>query len=133
MSANDRQVAGNHYAGEYQHWDMCADADLRHQESAASKYLARYDLKGHPIVDLEKSKHYVEKLRELVAQGRRNPQQRAMTALETMRHYCNANGFGSRKREALYYLATWRNPGDLRDLELLIDEMIRSSDLKTPA
>jgi hypothetical protein len=125
MKANDTQVGGAHYKGaEYQHWDMCADADLRHQESAASKYLARWDLKGLPAQDLQKSLHYVQKLRELVFEGRRNPQQRAIHARETMQHFCDSHGYTGMKRESLLRLATWRNDSDLHELELLIEAMI---------
>lgn len=125
MTANERQVGGSHYKGSgYQHWDMAADADLRHQEAAASKYLARWDLKGLPVQDLEKTIHYVEKLIELVLEGRRNAQQRAPTARETMQFYCDSNGFSGPKRTALFVLVTWRNVRDLSVLANMIREML---------
>ncbi len=125
MQANDHQVGGDHYKGSgYQHWDMCADADLRHQESAASKYIARWDLKGKPIEDLEKSVHYVEKLIELESEQRRNPYQRAQAAREIMREYCDENSYTGKKRDALLRLVTWRNSEDLRELVALLLGMI---------
>jgi len=54
------QVGGNHYAGGYQHWDYCDDADVPHLESAASKYIARW-YKKNGIQDLQKSISYIDK------------------------------------------------------------------------
>jgi len=66
MAANDRQVAGDHYpkTGE-QHWDMM----WRLYREAwfvgnVTKYVTRYR-KKNGVQDLEKAKHYLEKLIEL--------------------------------------------------------------------
>ena len=66
MSANDKQVAGTHYQtdGE-QHWDRIWRLYGRgYFIGCATKYLERYHLKNG-VQDLEKAKHFIEKLIEL--------------------------------------------------------------------
>lgn len=58
--SNVEQIGGTHYAGSYQHWDYCDDVDVPHLESAASKYIARWYLKGG-IQDLQKAVSYIDK------------------------------------------------------------------------
>jgi hypothetical protein len=69
MSANEKQVGGEHYKQGYQHWDMVADGYLDYFKGQATKYLTRYRRKNG-IQDLEKSLHYLEKLNELSIRGR---------------------------------------------------------------
>ena len=66
---NERQVAGNHYAGVYQHWDYVRRAlENRYLEGCASKYVARCR-KKNGIQDLEKAIHYLEKIKFLFTSG----------------------------------------------------------------
>lgn len=61
MSANNRQVAGDHYnQREYQHWDFVCDTNLHYILGNATKYISRWR-KKNGIQDLEKAKHYIEK------------------------------------------------------------------------
>jgi hypothetical protein len=72
MSANDRQVGGDHYKiGTMEHWDVCECQGVGYLESCASKYVARYRSKAGRL-DLEKALHYVEKTIEMFRGGRRN-------------------------------------------------------------
>lgn len=63
MAANDRQVAGSHYQAEIQHWDFVLANDIPYLEAQVIRYLVRWRKKGG-LVDLEKAKHYLEKLIE---------------------------------------------------------------------
>jgi hypothetical protein len=66
MSANDRQVGGQHYKkGGEQHWDRIYRLYGRgYFVGCATKYLERYqDKNGRE--DLEKAIHFIEKLLEL--------------------------------------------------------------------
>lgn len=66
MSANDRQVAGDHYQtdGE-QHWDRQWKLHGRgYFVGCITKYVERYH-KKNGVQDLEKAKHFLEKLIEL--------------------------------------------------------------------
>ena len=61
MSANDKQVAGDHYKTDgVQYWDYCVLAETPNLEFNAGKYLLRWRKKGG-VSDLEKSIHYIEK------------------------------------------------------------------------
>lgn len=67
IKANDRQVAGDHYKntqGE-QHWDRQWRMHGRgYFVGCITKYVERYPDKGG-VEDLEKAKHFIEKLIEL--------------------------------------------------------------------
>lgn len=66
MNANDRQVGGNHYhKGGEQHWDRQWRLYGRgYFIGCITKYVERYPHKNG-IQDLEKAKHFIEKLIEL--------------------------------------------------------------------
>lgn len=66
MSANDRQVGGDHYSKEgEQHWDRMYRLYGRgYFVGCATKYIERYHLKNGKQ-DLEKAIHFIEKLIEL--------------------------------------------------------------------
>ena len=77
-SANDRQVGGTHYGcntanGGEQHWDRIWRLYGRgYFIGCATKYLERYHLKNG-VQDLEKARHFIEKLIELeTEEDRRN-------------------------------------------------------------
>lgn len=66
MSANERQVGGNHYKrGGEEHWDRVHRLGLNYWQAAATKYIERCYLKGHAVQDLQKAVHYLEKLIEI--------------------------------------------------------------------
>lgn len=68
-NANDRQVAGSHYKGKVQHWDLVAMYNLDYFIGNATKYLFRFGKKGtlkDHMNDLEKAKHYIEKRIEML-------------------------------------------------------------------
>ncbi len=69
MKASERQVGGNHYKSEYQHWDWAIDIRLGYLESAASKYITRWRGKNG-VQDVEKAIHYLEKALEANREGR---------------------------------------------------------------
>ena len=64
MSANERQVGGDHYRSRYQHWDFVEEGGLGYLEGCATKYVSRWRQKNG-VQDLEKAEHYVQKLVEL--------------------------------------------------------------------
>lgn len=67
--ANDRQVGGEHYKSKYQHWDWSIDVKLGPLEYAASKYVSRW-WKKNGVQDVEKAKHYVQKVKDAFLEGR---------------------------------------------------------------
>lgn len=67
-SANDTQVGGTHYKSKaIQPWDFIAINGIPYLEGCAIKYLCRWRDKGG-IADLEKAKHYIDKVIELQAE-----------------------------------------------------------------
>jgi len=66
MSANDKQVDGNHYKkfGSFQHWDMVQHFDLDAFQYQITKYVMRWkDKMG--LNDLRKAQHFIEKYIEI--------------------------------------------------------------------
>lgn len=67
-SANNKQVGGSHYKSRaIQPWDYIAGNNIPYLEGCAIKYLSRWRDKGG-VADLEKAKHYIEKLIEMNSQ-----------------------------------------------------------------
>lgn len=65
MSANDRQVGGNHYQKHVvQHWDIVAMYGLDYFQGQITKYVMRWRDKGG-VEDLEKARHFLDKYIEL--------------------------------------------------------------------
>lgn len=65
MSANDIQVGGDHYHKQpIQPWDYVAANGLGFFEGNVVKYVTRHRVKDG-VKDLEKARHYLDKLIEL--------------------------------------------------------------------
>lgn len=65
MSANEKQVGGSHYNTKpIQPWDYIAANGLGFFEGSIVKYVSRWREKGG-IKDLEKARHFLDKLIEL--------------------------------------------------------------------
>lgn len=135
MSANDRQVGGNHYASEFQHWDICEDNGVGYLESAATKYLVRWRSKNG-IPDLEKSMHYTEKLHELSKldpkDGRPRRFPRGSVPCTEIMRFAVANSIPPREHEIIMILFTWRSPLDLERAKVLIASLMEDA-IKTLA
>lgn len=64
MSANNKQVAGDHYKSSIQHWDYVVANDLDYFQAQITKYVTRWK-KKNGIQDLKKAQHFLEKYIEL--------------------------------------------------------------------
>tara|TARA_R100001163_G_scaffold32344_1_gene25179 strand:- start:20801 stop:21190 length:390 start_codon:yes stop_codon:yes gene_type:complete len=53
------QIGGDHYSGDYQHWDMVIDTNMHYLLGCATKYIQRD--KGNRYEDLEKAISFVNK------------------------------------------------------------------------
>lgn len=65
MSANDRQVGGDHYRSPMQHWDFVWANNLDYFQGQITRYVTRWRNKDG-LEDLYKAKHFLEKYIELV-------------------------------------------------------------------
>ncbi len=63
MGANSRQVGGDHYRSQIQHWDYVLANRIPYMEAQVIKYVTRWRKKGG-ISDLKKAQHFLEKLIE---------------------------------------------------------------------
>lgn len=70
MSANDKQVDGNHYKAKVQHWDFVVSNNLPYLEGCITKYVTRHR-KKNGLQDLYKAKHFLEKLIEVEEEAER--------------------------------------------------------------
>ena len=65
MSANDQQVAGNHYKTQaIQPWDYIVKNNIGYLEGNIIKYISRWRNKNG-VQDLRKARHYLDKLIEV--------------------------------------------------------------------
>lgn len=122
MGANDRQVAGNHYASSLQHWDVVEEHGIGYLEGCGSKYVSRWRKKGTPLQDLEKSLHFTDKTIEL-AMGGRGP--RGCVPRDVIERFVIANDLEMEERLALLCLWRWSNIGDLNEAKRHIENIIR--------
>lgn len=60
MPANDKQVGGNHYRTEIQHWDWASANELDYFQGCITKYVARHK-KKNGLEDLLKAQHFLFK------------------------------------------------------------------------
>lgn len=66
LNPNERQVGGDHYRTEYQHWDLMGDLiGADYFVAQITRYLTRWR-KKEGVRDVEKALHYFEKLRSLI-------------------------------------------------------------------
>lgn len=64
-TANEKQVGGSHYKDNaIQPWDYIVRNEIGYLEGNVIKYVSRWKDKGG-VADLEKAKHYLEKLIEV--------------------------------------------------------------------
>src|SRR6185369_13146900 len=67
-NANSRQVGGDHYKTEIEHWDFVESNGIGYLEGCATKYVTRAR-KKNGRQDLEKAVHYVDKIIDLEQEG----------------------------------------------------------------
>lgn len=130
---NDRQVGGSHYRSDYQHWDWAIDMCLGPIEYAATKYISRWWKKHGPVKgveDVEKAKHYVQKIREAHAEGRyptgfSRMKDDSMSAYKTM-DFGKKNGLDEHESMICWMLAGWESPEALDECLKALDYIIKN-------
>lgn len=130
---NDRQVGGSHYRSEYQHWDWAIDMSLGPIEYAASKYISRWWKKHGPvkgIEDVEKAKHYVQKIKEAHGEGRyptgfSRLKDVSMSAYKTM-DFGKKNGLDEHESMICWMLAGWETVDALDQCLAALDYIIKN-------
>ena len=129
--ANEMQIGGDHYRGEFQVWDLVARLGLNFFEGCALKYVTRWRRKGGTN-DLEKAIHFLEKLAELRYDpaaaamfgdylGRRSS---ATWAVQLAHEFAEANDIPPVDRAAITYILFWDTRPNLRKGIDLLRRMI---------
>jgi hypothetical protein len=65
MKSNEKQIAGNHYKSNIQHWDYVVANDLDYFQAQITKYVTRWK-KKNGMTDLLKAQHFLEKYIEVM-------------------------------------------------------------------
>ena len=126
MSANDKQVGGNHYKnGKCEHWDYVELNGLRYTEGCATKYATRSRKKYEdPRQDLEKAIHYVEKIKDLHSNGVLAPPSAPVRI--TPHQFAAANDLNPAETEVVRALTYWESSRDLDNVIELLREMVEN-------
>lgn len=126
MNSNTTQVGGNHYKGTtYQHWDfVILGLHGRYLEGNITKYIARWR-KKNGLQDLQKARHYLNKLIELYSNGVVRPMPvMAVPPHHTAGHFCDVNGIEVSERMIILMVSNWQNRTDLHHAAKTLDALI---------
>ena len=133
MSANDRQVGGQHYKTRYEHWDLAHDVGMGYFDGCATKYITRWRDKDG-IESLRKSVHYTEKLIEIApAVIERGIWRPSVTVMVSCLHaYSIANNLNKEETAHVTRLATWSKVGDLQVAVQWLRGYVTKQEMKEP-
>lgn len=128
---NSKQVGGSHYISEYQHWDWAIDMKIGPIEYAATKYISRWWKKHGPekgVEDLEKAKHYIQKIIEAHSQNRYlcaySRERNSYHALLKTIKFSYSNDLKQIEHDLCWKLVSWEHRRDLEDCIELINTII---------
>ena len=108
-SADDKQIGGDHYKVQYQHWDFIRDVGFDYMEAQVAKYITRWRRKNG-VQDLEKALHFAEKMFE-----------ERTKAYGTLTEYADSNNLNPEERGLLMHLVS----GDLHTLREMLKVIIK--------
>ena len=113
VSANTRQVGGEHYKTDYQHWDFAEHVGLGYLEGCATKYVSRWR-KKNGMEDLKKAEHYLDKLLEIMQSGvRYSRAYGGNVKRQDALRFCMANDLDPQESSIILLLS-----GDFREAEV---------------
>lgn len=138
MSANDTQVAGQHYQSTYQHWDLCLEAlQNRYLEGQVTKYVYRWR-KKNGLQDLEKALHFLEKLKEAaqlkmvlpITTSRLRPAQVYVDVC--VDNFVKVNGLTPYEAQVIELMANWRTRSGLDLARTAIEVLMEEAKIAEP-
>jgi len=129
MKPNEMQVAGNHYASEYQHWDFVADAlGGLYLEGQITKYICRWR-KKNGIQDLEKALHFTHKLVETATHGLQSlgafNDVEGVDVRGLWGRFVAANELAYPESQFILSVATWKTKEDVEHLAAALERYIK--------
>ncbi len=131
MNANDTQVGGTHYRGEYQTWDFIHDLGLNYFEGNVVKYLSRWHLKNG-VEDIKKAQHFLAKWVELVNKNGPTYNEYPTPSdladrFGAVTRYARAHRLGDLEREAIESLCTWVVSTQLGGCQAYVATLLREA------
>ena len=124
MKADQYQVAGKHYATEYQHWNLVLRVGMGYLEGNSTKYVCRWRAKGG-LTDLRKGLHYLNKTEEDGVPPKTRPLL-YKEIIQEIAKFSTANKLSDIERAYVSALATWETKDELNGarvlMMILIDE-----------
>lgn len=120
---NERQVGGDHYKSSLQHWDLVSRNNVGYLEGCATKYLTRWRRRGTPRSDLEKTKHFIEKMLDLAQNTGYRPS--GLVSWEEIRLYGAANRIPALDLSAITILLRWSDSSGLRAAAKLVERLLK--------
>ena len=119
-----KQVGGNHYEAEYQHWDWVFDVNMGYHAGCATKYVSRWWKKGG-LEDLVKAKSYVEKIIEIGIRYKNESHYLTNHArTEFTNRFIGANNIPGMEAKFIYQMVFWTSIYDLREAIKTLDDLI---------
>lgn len=110
MEANDYQIAGSHYAGEYQHWDFVEDLKLGYFTGNITKYVSRAR-KKNGLEDLRKAMHYLVKVKTYPVVPKLPPIDRDIRD-ESVARFCRSAGLEYNAATVVTAMVRWEHTGE---------------------
>lgn len=126
-AANERQMGGDHYRSDYQHWDLVLNSRMGYLEGCATKYVARHR-KKNGVDDLRKALHYVDKLMEAIPQGGAHHLDSADFSLEEIAKFCTTNALDGWETAVIVLIGTHTSWGDLASARKVLSQMVHEYD-----
>ena len=114
MSANDRQVGGNHYKFEVQHWDVAVALKLDYFSGQVTKYVSRWR-KKNGLQDLDKALHFLDKLIENWEELRPSIGLNREYQVNFATRFVETQNIQGIERDIIFMVLFWRNGSDLKE------------------
>jgi len=130
-----KQVGGDHYNAEYQHWDWSIDVGIGPIEYAATKYISRWR-KKNGLQDVDKAISYMKKVRSAHRQGlylnrsfaltSGNSSRSNMSVVQCTSKFLRANPMEHEEEMFMRSAISWVNVVDI-DRSLAILNLVRAN------
>lgn len=125
---NRKQIGGQHYKSNIEHWDFIVDNNRNYLEGCATKYLSRWRYKNG-VQDLQKAEHYVEKLIHKFETGVIRPPAARGCQFADCKEFCFVNKIKTEfEYTAISLIMNWTNIKNLKTAILLIKKLIQNAD-----
>ncbi len=120
----DRQVGGDHYKSEYQHWDWVVACQLGYFEGQATRYICRWRKPngGEGEKDLRKAVHYLDKLMSVV--DKIVPPREGLDKAAETRRFADVNALTVPEEMLLFSIARWKDIDDLAMVRHLVSRLL---------